>query len=50
MIELNRDPKNFFADGEPLAFNPANIVPGAGFSPDKMLQGRLFAEPNSAGE
>ena len=30
-------------DGEKSAFNPANVVPGIGFSPDKMLQGRLFA-------
>ena len=42
-MELNRNPENYFADVEQAAFNPANIVPGIGFSPDKMLQGRLFA-------
>ena len=41
--ELNRNPENYFADVEQAAFNPANIVPGIGFSPDKMLQGRLFS-------
>ncbi len=43
VMELNRNPENFFAEVEQSAFNPANIVPGIGFSPDKMLQGRLFA-------
>jgi catalase len=43
VMELNRNPENFFAEVEQAAFNPANIVPGIGFSPDKMLQGRLFA-------
>lgn len=42
-IELNRNPDNYFAQIEQAAFNPANIVPGIGFSPDKMLQGRLFS-------
>lgn len=42
-FELNRNPENYFAQIEQLAFNPANIVPGIGFSPDKMLQGRLFS-------
>ena len=42
-MELNRNPENYFADVEQAAFNPANIVPGIGFSPDKMLQGRLFS-------
>ena len=41
--ELNRNPENYFAEVEQSAFNPANIVPGIGFSPDKMLQGRLFS-------
>ena len=40
---LNRNPQNYFAEVEQAAFNPAQIVPGIGFSPDKMLQGRLFA-------
>ncbi|MCX7185447.1 MAG: catalase [Nitrosospira sp.] len=43
VMELNRNPENFFAEVEQSAFNPANIVPGIGFSPDKMLQGRLFS-------
>ncbi len=43
IMELNRNPENYFADVEQAAFNPANIVPGIGFSPDKMLQGRLFS-------
>jgi catalase len=43
VMELNRNPENYFADVEQAAFNPANIVPGIGFSPDRMLQGRLFA-------
>ena len=42
-MELNRNPENFFAEVEQSAFNPANIVPGISFSPDKMLQGRLFS-------
>ena len=42
-MELNRNAENFFADVEQAAFNPANVVPGIGFSPDKMLQGRLFS-------
>ncbi len=43
VLELNRNPENYFADVEQAAFNPANIVPGISFSPDKMLQGRLFS-------
>jgi catalase len=43
VLELNRNPDNYFADVEQAAFNPANVVPGLGFSPDKMLQGRLFS-------
>ena len=43
VMELNRNPENYFADVEQVAFNPANVVPGIGFSPDKMLQGRLFS-------
>src|SRR5699024_6045777 len=39
-FELNRNPDNYFAEVEQAAFTPANIVPGIGFSPDKMLQGR----------
>lgn len=43
VMELNRNPDNYFADVEQVAFNPGNIVPGISFSPDKMLQGRLFS-------
>lgn len=43
ILELNRNPENYFAEVEQSAFNPASIVPGIGFSPDKMLQGRLFS-------
>jgi len=42
-FELNRNPENFFAEIEQAAFNPASVVPGISFSPDKMLQGRLFS-------
>jgi catalase len=41
--ELNRNPDNYFADVEQAGFNPAQVVPGISFSPDKMLQGRLFS-------
>ncbi len=40
---LNRNPDNYFQDVEQAAFNPANNVPGIGYSPDRMLQTRLFA-------
>ncbi len=43
VMELNRNPENYFAEVEQSAFNPMNIVDGLGFSPDKMLQGRLYA-------
>nr|WP_201190932.1 catalase [Pseudomonas fluorescens] len=43
VLELNRNPDNYFADVEQAAFNPANVVPGISFSPDKMLQARLFS-------
>lgn len=42
-LELNRNPENHFAEVEQAAFSPANIVPGVSFSPDKMLQARLFS-------
>ena len=35
---LNRNPKNYFAEVEQLAFSPAHVVPGIEASPDKMLQ------------
>ncbi|KAJ8919952.1 hypothetical protein NQ315_006481 [Exocentrus adspersus] len=40
---LNRNPENYFAEVEQLAFSPAHMVPGIEPSPDKMLQGRLFS-------
>jgi catalase len=43
VMELNRNPDNYHADVEQAAFNPANIVPGISFSPDKMLQARIFS-------
>ncbi|NRR29580.1 catalase [Oxalobacteraceae bacterium] len=43
LFELNRNPLNYHAEVEQVAFSPANAVPGMGYSPDKMLQGRLFA-------
>jgi catalase len=43
ILELNRNPDNYFAEVEQAAFNPVNIIDGIGFSPDKMLQGRLFS-------
>jgi catalase len=42
-IVLDRNPENYFADVEQAAFAPSSVVPGLGFSPDRMLQGRLFA-------
>lgn len=42
-FELNKNPDNYFRDVEQAAFNPASVVPGISFSPDKMLQGRLFS-------
>ncbi|NUS71910.1 MAG: catalase [Corynebacteriales bacterium] len=42
-LELNRNPDNIFAEVEQAVFSPAHFVPGIGPSPDKMLQGRLFA-------
>jgi catalase len=42
-LVLDRNPENYFAEVEQAAFEPAETVPGIGFSPDKMLQGRLFS-------
>ena len=47
VMELNRNPENYFAEVEQAAFSPANVVPGIGFSPDKMLQARLFSYPDA---
>ncbi|QZP31054.1 catalase [Pseudomonas sp. DR48] len=42
-LELNRNPANYFAEVEQASFAPSNVVPGVGLSPDRMLQGRVFA-------
>ncbi|CFQ65525.1 catalase KatA [Yersinia enterocolitica] len=47
-FELNRNPENYFAEVEQASFNPANVVPGVSFSPDRMLQGRLFSYGDAA--
>jgi len=43
VLELNRNPLNYFAEVEQAAFAPSNVVPGISFSPDKMLQARVFS-------
>ena len=48
ILELNRNPENYFADVEQSAFSPASVVPGIGLSPDKLLQGRLFSYGDAA--
>jgi len=47
-FELNRNPENVFAEVEQASFSPAHVVPGIGFSPDKMLQARLFSYGDAA--
>jgi catalase len=42
-LVLDRNPENFFAEVEQAGFKPANLVPGTGLSPDKMLMGRIFS-------
>jgi catalase len=42
-LTLNRNPENFFAETEQIAFHPGHIVPGIDFSNDPLLQGRLFS-------
>jgi catalase len=42
-VELNRNPENYFQDIEIAAFSPSNIIPGISWSPDKMLQARIFS-------
>ncbi|STQ88711.1 catalase [Helicobacter pullorum] len=44
---LNKNPQNYFNEVEQATFSPSNIVPGIGFSPDKMLQGRIFSYPDA---
>ena len=43
IMELNRNVDNYFAEIEQAAFSPSNIVPGVSFSPDKVLQSRIFS-------
>lgn len=43
ILELNRNPENYFADVEQAALAPANVIPGVGHSPDKMLQARILS-------
>ena len=43
ILELNRNALNYFAEVEQVAMSPSNIVPGIGFSPDKVLQARIFS-------
>ena len=43
VLELNRNPQSYFAEVEQAGFSPANVVPGIGHSPDKMLQFRIFS-------
>jgi len=46
-MELNRNPENYHVEVEQSAFSPVNIVPGMGYSPDKMLQARLVSYPDA---
>jgi catalase len=46
-LVLDRNPENYFAEVEQAAFDPKNVVPGMGYSPDKMLQGRLISYPDA---
>jgi catalase len=42
-FELNRNPEHYFAEIEQASFSPSNVVPGISYSPDKVLQSRIFA-------
>ena len=46
-MTLDRNPENYFAEVEQAAYEPANVVPGLGFSPDKMLQARILSYPDA---
>ncbi|MDN3670130.1 catalase [Echinicola jeungdonensis] len=46
-LELNQDPDNYFQEVEQSAFAPAHVVDGIGYSPDKMLQGRILSYPDT---
>ncbi|MEO6963164.1 MAG: catalase [Puia sp.] len=47
ILELNENPKNYFAEVEQSAFAPAHVIPGIDYSPDKMLQGRILSYPDA---
>jgi catalase len=47
VLELNRNPRNYHAEVEQVAFSPGNVVPGIGHSPDKVLQARIFSYPDA---
>lgn len=46
-LELNEIPENYFSHVEQATFSPSNLINGISFSPDKMLQGRLFSYPDA---
>lgn len=48
VLELNKNPDNYFAEVEQASFSPANVVPGISHSPDKMLQFRIFSYADAA--
>lgn len=43
IMELNHNPENYFQYVENAAYSPSNVVPGIGFSPDRVLQARIFS-------
>jgi catalase len=47
IMELNRNPANYFAEVEQAAFEPSNVVSGISYSPDKMLQARILSYPDA---
>ena len=47
VMELNENPRNYFADVEQSAFAPAHVIDGISYSPDKMLQGRILSYPDA---
>ncbi len=47
VLELNENPKNYFAEVEQSAFAPAHVINGIDYSPDKMLQGRILSYPDA---
>ncbi|WP_418180899.1 catalase [Aliarcobacter lanthieri] len=46
-MTLNENPQNYFQQVEQASFSPSNIVPGISYSPDKMLQARIFSYPDA---